>query len=121
MGFLLLSATYAILTVAALVIVRMSGGVDISISNSIFNIKLSSKMIVGLVIYVISFVLYLFIIPRLTFTNTFPILNGAVYMLIVMSGVFIFHEKITLQHVVGIALILAGIIVLGMIRTGDFM
>ena len=116
MGLIILSVIYAILTATALVLVRMSGGFEFSISNSMFNLKFTGQMIIGLVFYVVSFILYLFIIPRLTFTHTFPILNGATYMMIVMSGVFIFHEKITLQHAIGVALILSGIVVLGMIR-----
>ena len=74
-------------------------------------------MLIALAAYIISFVLYLFIIPRLTFTRTFPILNGAVYMAIVLSGVFIFNEKITAQHIIGTLLILSGVVVLGLIRS----
>jgi len=117
-SLIVLSTVYAIFTVLALIFVRMSGGIELTISNSVFNIKVAWQMIVGLVFYVASFILYLFIIPRLTFTNTFPILNGALYMMIVISGVLVFNEKITLQHILGICLILVGIVVLGLIRNG---
>jgi len=113
MSLLLLCVVYAFFTVFALVLLRMGGGLDVSFLNSSFNISMSIYVIVGLLLYVLSFVVYLFIVPRLTFTRTFPILNGTIYTLVVMSGVIVFREKITIQHVAGILVVLLGVLILG--------
>ena len=117
MGLFLLSILYAIVSVSGFVLIRMSGGFDITINNAIFNVKFTSHMLFGLVLYVAGFLLYLFIIPRLTFNQTFPILNGAMYTLIVISGVVVFNERMSVQHFIGVALVLVGIIILGMARS----
>jgi len=95
----------------------MSGGVDISTADSIFNIRLPSNFVIGIILYISSFIVYLFIIPQLNFTRTFPILNGAVYSMVVLSGVIVFHERLAMQHVIGVILVLAGIVVLGFANT----
>ena len=110
---IVLSTIYALFTVSALVLMRMGGGISIAFLNASLSLSLPVKVIAGLVFYVLGFVVYVAIIPRLTFTRTFPILNGSVYILIVLSGIFIFREKITIQHLLGIGMILVGALILG--------
>ena len=113
MSLFALCLIYALFTVLALVLLRMGGGIEVSFLDFTLNLGLSAKVAAGLILYVLSFLVYLFIIPRLTFTRTFPILNGSLYMLIVLSGVIIFREKITPQHIIGSLVILAGVLILG--------
>jgi len=114
MGLVVLCIVYGILTTVSFVLIRMSGGVELSNVESVFLVRLPVKFIFGLVTYVSSFILYLFIIPQLNFTRTFPILNGVVYSLIVLSGIIVFHEKFTMQHIIGLLLVLSGVVVLGL-------
>lgn len=113
MNLILLCLIYATFTVIALVLLRMGGGLDVSFINSAINISMPVKVILGLILYVLSFLVYLFIIPRLTFTRTFPILNGSLYTLIVLSGIVVFRERITIQHIIGSLVVLVGVLILG--------
>ena len=118
MSLFLLCIVYATFTVLALVLLRLGGGPEVSFIDSSFNVSLPVKVIIGLILYVLSFLIYLFIIPHLTFTRTFPILNGSLYTLIVFSGIIFFRERITVQHIVGSLVILAGVLILGYADNG---
>ena len=117
MSLYILCAVYLGFAIMGLIFIRMGGGVDITAVNSIFNVKLSVYTLIGLTFYVISFVLYIAIVPRISFTRILPILTGVLYMLTVFSGIALFREKVTAQHLVGLALVLVGVIVLGFAST----
>ena len=51
-------------------------------------------------------------LSRAELTLAYPLMSGIVYLLLLAIGFFIFHEKITLLRIGGMAFILAGITML---------
>ena len=51
-------------------------------------------------------------LSRAELTLAYPLMSGIVYLLLLAIGFFIFHEKITLMRIGGMAFILAGITML---------
>ena len=66
----------------------------------------------GIVLYAISFFLYVFILSRLQLNVVYPIATGAILVIIALLSYFWLNENITSLHIVGIIAILIGIILI---------
>lgn len=70
----------------------------------------NSFLFVGLLLYAVSFFLYVFILSRLQLHVVYPIAVGATLILITLASYLLLKETITIIQIVGIAAILIGVI-----------
>jgi len=114
MWIYLLFVLYIALSALGLLFIKMGGeNLLISISSGIFNLKMNIKMLVGMVFYVCSFFLSSFcILPRFNLTYIYPVSAGVLYVVIIIAGIIILKEKVTLYQVIGMVVILAGLILI---------
>lgn len=105
---------YLILTVGGLLLVKMgSDSINLAITNGVFNFSMGIKAIIGFLCYIASFLIYTFyIIRKFDLSYIFPIITGITQVLVILAGVFILKEHISLQAIIGIVLIIVGIICL---------
>lgn len=105
---------YLLLSVGGLVLVKLgSDTVNIAIESGVFNFSMGIKAILGFICYVGSFVIYTFyIIRKFDLSYIFPIITGITQVLVILAGVFIFREHISLFGYIGIALIIIGVVCL---------
>jgi len=82
------------------------------IENSIFNFRLSIRLIVGFIIYVCSFLLSVYVISKMKLTVFYPTVTGIMLVLTSLLGYFFLKEHIGVPQLIGMALIMAGVIVL---------
>ena len=104
-------ALYVLTTSAALIVLKL--GTRIGQPNYLklpFNVNLFT--IAGIVLYGISFLLYIYLISRFDLGYIIPLAAAFVYILIFTASFFIFNETFTTLKFVGISLIVAGLIVL---------
>lgn len=87
-------------------------------SNKQFYFKIVSQgiqfginlyAIIGLIMYLISFILFMFVISKYNLSYIIPILTGVMYILTLLFSVTILKEVITIKHIIGSLLILSGV------------
>lgn len=81
-----------------------------SIQFSTFLVKLftSPFVVIGIGFYAISTIVWLMILSRVSLSTAYPVLSLG-YIFILLSSVLFLKESITLYHVIGVLLIIAGI------------
>lgn len=113
MALPLLVGLYVITTVSALFLMK-SGNLSVSVANSTFNLAIGGKNFLGLVFYVCSFMMWMFIIQKFDLSYIVPVANGLVYVLVFVVGSALFNEVITLKQIIAVVLILAGIVIMNL-------
>lgn len=111
---------YVITTSAALIIMKIGAqdGMPVSIIGGKFSINLNPAFLIGMFLYVVSFVTYVYLISTYDLGYIVPLLASFVYVLTFTAAYFVFDEVFTLMKLLGIALILAGLILLNMGSVG---
>lgn len=78
------------------------------------GIQLNWILILGLCMYVMSFLLSILVMKRMNLSVFYPLSAGAVYILICLLCYFVLHESISISQLVGMGIILAGIVVMNL-------
>jgi multidrug transporter EmrE-like cation transporter len=91
-----------------------SAGAPFTYANGRPHLNLGWYNSAGLVLYVVSFLVYTFLIAKYDLGYILPLVTGFVYVAIFVASYFIFHENFTATKIVGIAMILAGLVFLNL-------
>jgi multidrug transporter EmrE-like cation transporter len=83
------------------------------ISSKVIQEVVSSKFVwLGLILYVFSFTLYLYVLSKFEVSFINPIIMGAGFILILTFSVLFLNESFSLNKILGIILISVGIFVI---------
>ncbi len=109
--FVVLLFTYVILTSMGLVLFKL-GTTGNTFDLALFGhtITLSWKMIIGIMFYGISFLLWLYIVSKNDLTYIFPIQVALVNLFVVVESIIFLNEKISLVQGIGILVVIFGVI-----------
>jgi len=77
--------------------------------EKILNIIRTPELIIGLAFYGLSAVLFILVLTRVKLSVAGPAVSIS-YVISVLMGYFLFQEAITVRHLVGLALIACGVI-----------
>ena len=112
----ILIAVYLIFSLAGVFLFKIGCQKEflVSVSTGIFSLNISLISIMGLLSYVCSFLMYMFLISKFDMTYIVPVTTGITYILTFILAVLIFKEAITVNKVIGSVLILAGVLVINM-------
>lgn len=107
---------YVFSTSFGLVLLKLgsANGLPISfVENSLkFNFNLYS--IFGIFLYIISFIIYIYLISKFDLGFIIPVTTALVYILIFAASFFIFKEMFTIIKITAISLIIFGVILLNL-------
>ena len=111
---IILILVYIILTIAGVVLFKLGTQKDflVSIATGVFTLKISLMSIIGLVCYLCSFLMYMFLISKFDLTYIVPVTTGIVQVATFVLAIIIFKESVTVSKVVATGLILIGVILL---------
>ncbi|MCL2859469.1 MAG: SMR family transporter [Oscillospiraceae bacterium] len=110
-------AVYILLTTGGLVLMKLGNNAGtIAIQNSTVNFSVNAISLVGLIIYIISFLMFTKIITTYDLSYIYPIVAGITQVLSLIAALLIFKEHITWLGVAGIVLVVAGIVVMNINR-----
>ena len=106
---------YLILTVSGLILYKKGANSDaiLSINKGVLSIKLSLISILGLACYMVSFLLYMLILPKFDLTFIYPVLSAISYISIYILSILVLGESTTGMGIVGSIIIMIGIFVVG--------
>lgn len=110
----LLIAVYLIASIAGLILFKLGCKKEflVGASTGILNIKISFISIVGLLCYLFSFLLYMFIISKFDMSYIVPLTTGIVQIATFIFAIVLFDESVNIYKVSGIFVILIGIYLL---------
>ncbi len=111
---IILILVYIILTIAGVVLFKLGTQKDflVSIATGVFTLKISLMSIIGLVCYLCSFLMYMFLISKFDLTYIVPVTTGIVQVATFVLAIMIFKESVAVSKVVATGLILIGVILL---------
>ena len=89
-------------------------GAPVSFAGSRLVFHLSLQTIIGLFLYGVSFLLYAYLISKNDLGYIIPITSAFVYVLVFFASWLVFKESFTIMKTISIALIIGGIVMLGM-------
>lgn len=109
----ILFAIYVILASSGLVLFKL-GSINSNINMSILGINLnfSYKMILGIICYGFSFLLWMYIVSKLNLTFAMPLSVALVNTLVILESCLLLKEKISIGQGIGIFLIIVGVMVM---------
>lgn len=115
MRLAVLLVTYVLLSVGGLVLFKLGAEetpVSVSFTGGKFSFAIALKSILGLCCYVISFLLYMYLVSIYDLSYIAPIATGAVYIITMLSSYAIFKEPMTIIKIMGSIFILVGLLLI---------
>ncbi len=107
---------YAGLAVGGLTCFKLGAQNELSlqVTAAFFSFKISWLSLLGLLMYVGSFLVYLSLVAKTELSYITPISSATVYILTMVVSYFILHESFDLYKGIGIILILAGVVLMNL-------
>lgn len=106
-------ALYLFCSVGGLTLVKIgSNNNNFSVESSFFNLQLSYLTLIGLILYIVSFLMWIVIVGKFNLSYIQPLTTGLSYVLIISASIFILKEVITPFQWGGLVFILIGVILM---------
>lgn len=109
---IVLSGIYILFSLLGLFLIK-AGGLETAGELRLFGIPINGKTIVGIFCYGTSFLLYISVITKLQISIILPVLGAINACLTVIVGILVFSERLTLMQGIGIVVIIAGTLLVG--------
>lgn len=101
---------YVLFSSAGLILFKLgSGNTTFALNLLGFKISLSIKMIIGVLCYGISFLLWLYIVSYSKLSFVYPLSIALVNIVVLFGSCVFLKESITLTHVIGMVIIIIGV------------
>lgn len=109
--FLLL--LYVVLSSMGLIIFKMGTTANsFSLNLFGFNLCLSWQMILGVICYGLSFLLWLYIVSKNNLTYIYPVSIALINIFIVVGSLTLLKENITFMQGIGIIIVIIGVVLM---------
>lgn len=114
--FVIILVLYALLSVGGLTLFKIGAqrAMNVCITGTVLSLQISWLSLVGLMMYVCSFLIYMGLVSKIQLSYLTPITTGVVYTLTLAVAILVFHEPMTTLKLVGVLFILCGIILMNM-------
>ena len=111
---------YVIFTVLGLILYKYgtTKGFEIVLEQGNISIKINIIAIIGLILYLASFLLYIFILPKYDITFILPIVSTATGILIFTSSIVFLKEPSSIVKWVGFVIMTIGVIIVNFNNKG---
>ena len=109
----LLTLIYLVCTTGGLAFMK-AGGDSLKLSfNDGFTFKIGLLTFIGFALYLVSFLLWQRMLIKYDLSVMVPIVTGMVQVIVLLMGLFLFHEWVSIVSLVGAVIVITGIIVMG--------
>lgn len=110
MKLMIMFTSYVLLASSGLILFKL-GSVNNNLTLNIFGLSInySLKMILGLICYGFSFVLWMLIVSKMNLTIAMPLSVALVNTAVLIGSCLFLNEKITFIQGIGIFVIIAGV------------
>lgn len=113
MKLIIMFTCYVLLASSGLILFKL-GSTNNNLTLNIFGLSInySVKMILGLLCYGFSFILWMLIVSKMNLTIAMPLSVAIVNTLVVVGSCLVLKEKITLTQGVGIFIVILGVCIM---------
>lgn len=113
MKIIIMFTCYVLLASSGLILFKLgSANSNLTLNIFGFSINYSIKMILGLLCYGFSFILWMLIVSKTNLTIAMPLSVAIVNTLVVIGSCLVLKEKITLVQCIGIFIIIFGVCIM---------
>ncbi|GHU45781.1 hypothetical protein FACS1894120_1300 [Clostridia bacterium] len=110
---IILTAVYLALASCGQVFFKLgSKDSNLSFADKSLFVQMNIYAIVGLIMYVVSFLLFLVVVSRFNLSFIYPVVVGVSYTLVVIMSVAVLKEQLTRNQIIGIVIVLTGLIIM---------
>lgn len=103
---------YVIASSLGMVLIKRGGAnTYIHFGKGALNVQISCTIMLGLIFYVLSFLLWIYILQLFNLTYISPIAYGITYIFITIFSYIILKESVTREQIVGVIFIVVGIFI----------
>lgn len=113
MKLIIMFTLYVLLASSGLILFKL-GSANNNLTLNIFGLSInySIKMILGLLCYGFSFILWMLIVSKMNLTIAMPLSVAIVNTLVVVESCLVLKEKITLTQGIGIFIVILGVCIM---------
>ena len=113
MKLIIIFTCYVLLASSGLIVFK-SGSLNANLTLNIFGLAInySVKMILGMLCYGFSFLLWMLIVSKMNLTIAMPLSVAIVNTLIVVESVLILKEKMAITQGIGIFIVIVGVCIM---------
>ncbi len=110
----LILALYVLTTSAGLIILKLGtkNGLPLSFANGKLHLNFNAVAIGGIILYGLSFILYMWLIAKNDLGYIIPLTTALVYIIIFVASYLVFRETFTITKILGVTFIISGLILL---------
>lgn len=113
--FALFFVAYILLTSSGLLLMKLGiDGTIFSAEHGLLSCQINIKLIIGMLFYVASFLIYMFVLQRKDLSYIYPLSTGIVNIISFVFGIWILHEKVGLTSIIGVLFVIAGVVMLNL-------
>ena len=107
---------YVCLSATGLTLIKLGLGKDstLLLSKGGFNLNLSWTLVLGACLYVVSFLTSMVVMKGMNLSVFYPLSAGLIYIAVCILSFLLLREKITTTQLIGMAVILAGIVIMNL-------
>ncbi len=109
MRFAALILLYVVLNAFAQLLLKQ-GASQTASALSVAGLPVNGRLLAGIVLFGLSFLVWMFILARENLSFAFPFAVGLGYSAVVMLSVFVLGEAVSIIQMTGIGLVLVGLI-----------
>lgn len=91
-------------------------GSPIAFVNGKISLHLGLLTIIGVILYGVSFIIYVYLISKNDLGYIIPVATALVYIFIFTASFILFKETFTALKIVGICLIIGGLVLLNLVK-----
>jgi drug/metabolite transporter (DMT)-like permease len=108
-GFFIL---YLLISTGGLTLIKLgSAGNAFSLDGAI-SLRLNYRFLIGFFMYIVSFLMFTVILSRMNLSLFSPLAGGMAMVLNVVVGVLILEEKLSVQQLVGVVIVIVGVFII---------
>lgn len=113
MKIIIMFTCYVLLASSGLILFKL-GSINNNLTLNVFGLSInySVKMILGLLCYGFSFILWMLIVSKVNLTIAMPLSVAIVNTLVIVESCIILKEKITMIQGIGIFIVLFGVCIM---------
>lgn len=115
---MILILLYVLLSAFGLIFLKLgvNNGTAFTFEAGMLNIKLNVYLLIGMVMYICSFLTSLIAMSKLDLNLFYPVSAGLVFTFVCVGSYWILKENFTLTQIIGCVIILIGIVVINIKR-----